>query len=504
VLTPEQIRTVELAAFAAGWPQLALMEEAGRQVAEAAAKRFGVQGIRYLILCGPGNNGADGLVAGRYLHTLGAPVEAIVLLRGKTTEAFDQQLKIFQAIGLAARVCSEGAVPEDAFARADVVIDGLLGSGFRPPLKLEFLETIRALNTAAKPVISIDIPSGVDGETGQVATQAVKAQITVALGCYQPGVLLFPGAGHAGEVVLTDLGLADEMYWGHPNLGERMTEHQARQLLPKRPPESHKGTFGPLAVFAGSPGFTGAAELASRAALRAGAGVVTLFTPELAATTVSQSLVEVMVRALPGSTWDNAGLPEILGLARAVVLGPGMGRGAAVKELVLRAVGDYDVAAVLDADALNAVAPVFPNLFSGRTTLPVVTPHPGEMARLTGTSVQAVEQNRWRAAQTLARELPAVVVLKGAPTVVASPDGYCCFNSTGSNLLATAGSGDVLSGIIGGLLAQGMGPGDAARLGVYLHGMAADLWERDNGRRGMIAGDLIEMLPRVYKELEEV
>jgi NAD(P)H-hydrate epimerase len=422
------------------------------------------------VVCGKGNNGADGLVAARRLSAWGVRAGVFRLAEGIDTPRLVREL-----------------------ARADLAIDAMFGTGLRGPLTGPAVAVAEALEEEAVPVLAVDIPSGVDGLTGAVAGPAVRAVVTVCMAALKPGVLLEPGASHAGDLEVADIGV-------DPGPARLWVTEEAdvAAWLPPRPVESHKWSVGGVFVVAGSEGMTGAANLVSRAALRAGAGIVVCGLPGEAAQRASGG--EVITRSLPATATgalDEPAAKEVLdGLERfaALVVGPGLGTSEATVAAVRSLVADAPAPLVLDADGLNALAGA-PEALRARPAPSLLTPHAGEYARLAG---EPVGEDRVDAARRLAERAGAVVLLKGTRTVVAAPDGRAAVNVTGGPWLATAGTGDVLSGILGALLARGLAPFEAAAAGAYLHGRAGDA----AGHAGLLAGDLVEALPAVLSVVE--
>lgn len=461
----------DAAAIAGGISEATLVDRAGGAVARRARRLLGgTYGRRVVIVCGKGNNGADGRVAGLRLAAWGARVAR------------------FDLAGIDRRALGR------ALARADLAIDGMFGTGFRGALEGDAAMVAEAFNTAACPVLAIDIPSGVDGLTGAVRGTAVEALATVCFVTLKPGLVLYPGAALAGDVQVADIGIDPNPPL--PSLG--LTEEaDVAASLPPRPPESHKWSVGAVYVVGGSQGMTGAVMLAAGAALRAGAGMVVAGLPGDAAARASGG--EVITRPLPATSsgsLDEDAVKDVLdGLDRfrALVVGPGLGRSASTVAAVRRLVAEAPVPLVLDADGLNALDGDV-ELLAGRPAATIVTPHAGEYARLAG---EPVDEDRVAAARRLAERAGVVVLLKGSRTVVADPTGRAAVNATGGPWLATAGTGDVLSGIIGALAAMGLPAFRAATAGAWLHGRAADLC----GHEGLVAGDLLRALPTVLRQL---
>ena len=461
----------DAAAIAGGVSEATLVDRAGGAVARGARRLLGgAYGRRVVIVCGKGNNGADGRIAGQRLAGWGARVDRFDL-------AGLERPRFSRALG-----------------RADLAVDAMYGTGFRGALEGDAAFAADSMTAAGCPVLAVDIPSGVDGLTGAVHGPAVEAAATVCLAALKPGLVLFPGAALAGKVTVSDIGIDPNT--PAPSLG-LIEEADVSGWLPRRSPESHKWSVGGLYVVGGSQGMTGAVLLAARAALRAGAGIVVAGLPGDAAARASGG--EVITRPLPATAsgaLDEDAAKEILdGLDRfrALVVGPGLGQSPATVVAVLRLVAEASVPLVLDADGLNALGGDI-GLLAARTAATVVTPHAGEYARLAG---EPVGEDRVAAARRLADRAGAVVVLKGSRTVVADPTGRAAVNPTGGPWLATAGTGDVLSGVVGALAAQGVPAFRAAAAGAWLHGRAGDV----AGHEGLVAGDLIDALPTVLSRL---
>jgi ADP-dependent NAD(P)H-hydrate dehydratase / NAD(P)H-hydrate epimerase len=485
LLTAEEMGRADKLATESGVAGATLMENAGRAVAEEVVRRY-PDHDNVAILCGPGNNGGDGFVAARHLKERGY----------KVSLAFDgDETRLpADAAAMAARYAgARGPLDPSVLADADLVVDALFGAGLARPVEGKLAGLIESVNASRRPVVAVDVPSGIDGTTGEVRGVAVRANATVTFFRLKPGHLLLPGRTYCGEVRLADIGIPASVltaiepktFANEPALwlGTFFWPH----------PESYKYSRGDAVVVSGPMYSTGAARLAARGALRIGAGLVTVASPRDALEVNAAQLTAIMVREAD----DARGLISLLADPRknAVLIGPGVGVGERTKQLVL-AVLRSGAAAVLDADALTSFAedpkPLFAAI-AAHTAPVVLTPHDGEFARLFGdlTAHPKLERTRLAAARA-----GAVVVLKGADTVVATPGGIASINATTSSFLATAGSGDVLAGIVLGLLAQKMPAFDAASAAVWLHGRAA----ADFGP-GLIAEDLPETLPKVLHAL---
>ncbi len=488
LLTPDEMAACDRLAIASGVPGIALMEKAGRAVADAVARR--PLGTRILVVAGPGNNGGDGFVAARVLAERGYPVRLMLLgdgaaLKGDAAEAAKRW-----------NGSVEAAAPEQ-IAGVGVIVDALFGAGLNREIDGEARALIEAMNASGATIIAVDLPSGINGASGAVMGVAVRASESITFFRRKPGHLLLPGRLHARKVRVADIGIPDSVldevkpraFANGPGLWGRH--------FPIPQPDGHKYARGHAVVVSGGISFTGAARLAARGALRAGAGLVTLASPRDALAVNAAASLAVMVRAVDGAE-------ELRGLLtdkrlNTVVLGPGLGVGAATRDLVLAAL-EGGRAAVLDADALTSFEADPAALFAKTAQRPVVlTPHQGEFARLFKSIMQGAEnESKVGQARAAARASGAAVLLKGADTVIAAPDGRVAICENAPAWLATAGSGDVLAGMIAGLLAQGMTAFEAACAGAWLHGEAGN-----EAGPGLISEDLPEALPQVYRRLFE-
>ena len=501
LLTAEQMaeldrRTIE----ELGVSGLVLMESAAWACCEVLLERWRDRLDRGVcIVCGPGNNGGDGLAMARRLHLLGVPVEATVLTRLSRLQGdAAEQAELAQNVGVTVRE-APGAEPLGFAVRkwptCGVLVDALLGTGLHRDVEGTFAAAVEAIadaRAAGVPVLSVDVPSGISGTTGLAHGVAVQADVTVTFAALKLGHVLPPGRGRCGDLVKADIGIPAERWLDLiPDIAHLLDGSALADALPPGPPDAHKGTFGHLLVVAGSPGTTGAARLCAEAALRAGAGLVTLALPE--GLDVDGLAAEVMVARY-------AGADALVALAEArdaLAVGPGLGTGDAVTQLVARVYADVTKPAVFDADGLNALAALdgVPTPAGPR----VLTPHPGEMARLMTSPWSQLEARRVGVACQLANEASATVALKGAGTVVAEPNGTVRVNPTGNPAMATAGSGDVLTGIAGALLARGVPAPEAAGAAVWWHGRAGDLAADARGEPSVVASDLIDHLGPAWR-----
>lgn len=512
LVTAAEMRGLERAAVEAGIPEAQLMEEAGLAVAQEAWMLLGtLDGRRIIVLVGPGNNGGDGLVAARHLVDWGAEVLVYVPRRRKD-ESLLEPLVEREATIVAGEDDPDGALLDTMLAGCELVIDALLGIGQkRPldpaePLSITLAKVGEARRGFRPPkVLAVDLPTGMDSDSGAIDPLSVPADLTVTFGLPKVGMYQAPASGIVGRVQVIDIGIPKAAQDAVKL--ELMTARQARESLPVRPEDANKGTFGRVLVVGGSRRYVGAPRLAAEAAYRAGAGLVTIACPAENVAAIAGGLVEATY--LPQVS-DGEGLTVAAAAAieselaafRAVVLGPGLGNTEGSRELVARLTGRLAGLAgtVIDADALNALA-TMPDAVTRIPSNAILTPHPGEMARLLGSSVDDVQARRLEVARQAASRFGCVVVLKGAHSVIAGPDGRTALSPYANPLLATAGSGDVLGGMIGGYLAQGLGPFEAACLAVYLHAATGESLRETYGDAGLLASEISTHLPRTVKEI---
>jgi hydroxyethylthiazole kinase-like uncharacterized protein yjeF len=509
VLTAEQMRAVDRAVIeATGLPSLILMENAGRGVAEIIVRRARSNAGRSLvaaIVCGPGNNGGDGFVIARQLSLAGA--ESRVLLAVPRAKIVGDPATMLRALdGLPnVSVRDPGASDEEwasALAGADVVVDALFGTGLRADVSGTPAVAIAAMNDATGLKVAVDIPSGLDADTAHTHGVAVRADVTVTIAARKLGLVIDPQAP-VGQVEVVPLGAPIAPAAAQGPYCHWLEEGPIRESLPRRGPESYKGTGGHVVVVAGSAGKTGAAVLTGRAALRVGAGLVTIATTAAGQIALDAKVTEVMTASY--STGDDAGAESFQAIAallarphvRAMAVGPGIPTGPGMRELVEKLVGAVALPMVVDADGLNLLGARAAEILAAAPSIRIVTPHPGEMARLCGRTTAQVQAGRLSIAREFSARSRAIVVLKGARTLIVAPDGTAFVNPAVEPALATAGSGDVLTGVIGGLLAQAMNPLDAACAAVFLHGCAGRQAAREHGTTGVIAGDLPEIVAAV-------
>ncbi len=522
LVTAQEMKEIDkLAIEKYGVPGLVLMDAAAKQVADAvvdllkdaaSAEHASVAGVskacaassqlgKVVVLCGGGNNGGDGFGAARWLMSYGVEVKVFLIgtSEDKITGDAASELAMFKAAG--GRLSTVAAdedwlTTELALERASVVVDAILGTGFAGELRPPAKRACQLMNELARHVVAVDVPTGVNADDGSACADAVQANVTVTMALPKTGLLLYPGKRLCGSIVVANIGMPSQLVNDFPSHKYRITADMVRRLLPLRAEDAHKGDAGRVVICAGSPGFTGAAALCSHAAVKAGAGLVSLLTPLASREVLAVKLTEVMVHGLlermPGVLGSAAASDVLTRANKADVLaiGPGLGLSDSTQQAVRDILAKAEVPVVIDADALTALKDDT-ELLAKMAAPKVLTPHAGEMARLTGLAVEEINKNRIDIAQKYAQAWQAVLVLKGAPTVVACPDGTVYVNSTGTKALATGGSGDVLTGIIAGLAAQGVSLAEAAVCGVYLHGLAGSLACDDVG---LAAGEIASQL----------
>jgi NAD(P)H-hydrate epimerase len=505
VLTPAQATELDRATQARGVPAVDLMDRAGRAVARAALDLAGGSyGRRATIVCGKGNNGGDGLAAARHLARWGMASTVLLLEPGGDLRepAATHLARLDEAHGARVRPFSPATL-ERELARSDVAIDAIFGTGFRGQPEDGWAEAIEGLAAGPVTVVSVDIPSGVDGATGAVDGVAVPADLTVTFGAAKVGAVLLPGAELAGALRVVDIGFPDDLVRAEAFLVE---PDDVRAALPVRDTDTHKRASGVVLVVAASREMPGAARLIAHAAGRVGAGLVTEAVPASALPIVAAGLTEATFRALPETpegTIAAGALSSVLDAAEradAIALGPGLSTHPETAGFVRDLVREVGVPVILDADGLSAFGGRAGELRERRGEV-VLTPHAGEFAGLTGVGAEALARDRLAHVRELAAVSGCVTLLKGSRTLVARPDGPVTINPTGSPYLATAGSGDVLTGMIAGLVARGLSPPDAASAAAYLHGLAGLLAGAERGE-GAVAGDLIDAIPRAVARLE--
>lgn len=513
IVTSNQMREIEDRSEAVGVSKGALMEKAGLAVAEHIRDNVtNLVGMRAVVLVGPGNNGGDGLVAARHLDNWGARV-TVCLCEDNPTHENKVDFLLSKGVTIIPLANDDGfAKLIDAFEFAQITIDAILGIGRARPIGgaiaevLNLIKNVKAENPALQ-LVALDVPTGLDADSGAVDPKCVAPDVTLTLGYPKAGLYKFPGAEYVGKIKVIDIGLSagldDDIQF------ELMTNDWARATLPARPLSGHKGTFGKALIVAGSRNYVGAAYLAATAAGRVGAGLVTLAIPESLQMAVASKAVEPTYLPLPEVSPGVSGSEAADLIAEqavnydALLVGPGMGQADSTRELLTKLLDDSESLppTVIDADGLNFLSDSADPWWERLSAKAILTPHPGEMARLTDHSSKHIQENRVEIAIESATKWNKVVVLKGAFTVVAYPDGRSMLSPFANPAMATAGTGDVLAGTIAGLLAQELTLDDAAALGVYLHGLAGQRAVAEFGNAGMLASDLLPELPKAIKAL---
>lgn len=487
-----------------GIPGLQLMENAGHRCMEIIVAHYGSSsGRRAVVMAGRGNNGGDGYVIARQLGELGWSVKVYVLADQEQITgdaAVNLERLPAQTINFCTHQGQLTTLHRDELFNADVIVDALLGTGLRSDVSGIYHEAVGLMNASPAPVCSVDIPSGIHGTTGRVLGNAVRADTTVTFGFAKLGHVLYPGAEYTGRLVIADIGIPKQVMDQAPGY-ELLTPASMAPLIHQRERTAHKGKFGHCLIIAGATGKTGAAALCANSAVRSGSGLVTLAVPESLHPILEVKTTEAMTVGLPDAATghlSSSAFPHLQKLfpeKDAVALGPGLGLRPGTVSLVHALVESIEAPLVIDADGLNALSENLSVLRRKRSSSVILTPHPGEMSRLLGASVPDVEAVRISVAQEFARNYSVYLVLKGARTIVASPQGLAAINSSGNPGMASGGMGDVLTGILVSLLGQGYSAWDACRLGVFLHGHAADLVAAEKGEIGINASDVIEKLP---------
>jgi len=507
--TMQELDRLTIAQF--GVSGMELMERAGAGCADIIHKRYGSGGEkRVAVFAGKGNNGGDGYVIARILHELGWYVT--IFLHASRDEIHGDALTNLDRMpeGVMRVDVEAGDLAEvgERVGTSDLIVDALLGTGLRNEVSAFYAASIGLINASSRPVVSVDIPSGVDASSGRILGTAVRADLTVTFATAKLGQILYPGAEQTGELQVVDIGIPSELTSAAQSV-EYVDADCAAAVMRRRSRVCHKGDNGHSLIIAGSTGKSGAAAMAANSAMRSGAGLVTLAVPESIHSILEVKSTEAMTVPLAD---NGAGELSMDALARimdllpgrdVVVIGPGLGLADETWRLVRGVIASVSVPLVMDADALNAVVGYLDAVRNSPSAAVVMTPHPGEMARLANVSVADVESDRLGMAARFATENGVYLILKGAKTVIAAPDGRLAVNSSGNPGMASGGMGDVLTGVVTAFLAQGYESFAACCLAVYCHGAAGDLVAEDKGEVGLIATDVQEMLPYVFKMLVE-
>ena len=529
VVTATEMRNIDKDTIEGiGIPAIVLMETAGSEIVKKIVNYY-PNAHRIGIFVGKGNNGGDGLVIARQLAHSGREVYIfLVSPQDSFTEEAYINLEISKNLGLHIEEILTVDTPSDMLAKnpsqkggihsnissCDLIVDAILGTGLQGDVRPHFSNVINTINDLSVPILAVDLPSGLDADTGIPLGACIQADRTVTIGLPKRGLLVHPGAELTGELDVVDIGFPHQVIETQGIKVNWVTEKKASKWLPQRPPASYKGSYGRVLVVAGSTGMTGAAALASEAALRTGAGLVTLAIPESLNPILEQKLSEVMTLPLPETregSFNVSSVTSILEYAEknksVLAIGPGLSQHPETVGFIHRLIQEnrrqeLDLRIVIDADGLNALAQE-KDLFHLLDEKTVLTPHPGEMSRLIDIPVSKLEADRIRTSEEFAKEYGVTLVLKGAPTVTSDPNNTW-INSTGNAGMATAGMGDVLTGVIAGLIAQNISCEMAAPLGVYLHGLAGDIVAEQKGMHGLIASDVLNALPQTISSLKSI
>ncbi len=491
-------------------PGIVLMENAGRGAAEAISKAFpDLHKKKIAIIAGKGNNGGDGLVIARYLLNDGIPVRVYLLtdpkgLRGDAETNFNVFHRMKGEVISVPSSKDYVKVKRD-LERFDILVDGIFGTGLDAEVRGYYREVIDHLNMLQKPMVAIDIPSGLDADTGKPLGAAIRASLTITFGLPKIGHLIPPGLDYVGEVKVIDIGIPKRLVEEEkiPTCLLEKEEIQRWLSIPRNP-DTHKGDYGHLLVIAGSVGKTGAAAMACQAALRMGAGLVTLAIPKSLNAIMEAKLTEVMTEPLPETPKQTLSLRAFSTIVRlcenkrAVIIGPGLGTYKETQSLVLKLIRTLALPIILDADGITALT-AQPKTLPVANRLLVLTPHPGEMAKLVRSQVKEVLEDRIGLSRNFSQSQRVHLVLKGHPSLISTPKGEIFINPTGNPGMASAGTGDVLTGMIGGLVCQGFDILPSLQMAVYLHGLAGDEGAKEMGEKSLIASDIIEKIPTLLK-----
>ncbi len=483
-----------------------LMENAGHAVYDMIHSYLPtLKGKRFVTFCGLGNNGGDGLVVARKLHSNEARVKVFLLgdpdrYKGSARRNYD----IIRRLPVTATRLTDISQVAEALARCDAVVDAMLGTGLSRPLSGLYLDAVRAINRAGKPVFSVDIPSGIHGDTGMVMGEAVRARATATFGLPKWGNLLYPGFEYGGSLFVTHISFPPELYDNDALPGETGIPER----LPPRVHDTHKGNYGKVLFIAGAATYLGAPQFAALSFLKAGGGLAYLATPRTVAPYLGSHARELVIQPMWETDTGSLSLKNRQGLLTLcegmdmVVMGPGVSLHPETQDLMRALVEEIPCPLLIDGDGITALAAA-PDHLKKRTAPLILTPHPGEMARLTGQSTTEIRENRVEILREAATDLGSIIILKGAHSLIGFPDGRVWINLTGNPGMATAGAGDVLTGIIAAMAGRGLSLKKAAKTGVFIHGLAGDLAAERIGEDGLVAGDLMASLPLAMKVFQE-
>ncbi len=491
-------------------PGIVLMENAGRGAAEVISKTFpNIQRWKVAVISGKGNNGGDGFVIARHLMNQGVVVKVFLLtdpraLRGDAETNYQVFYRMKGEVLPVPSSKDYQRIKKD-LEKFDLLVDGIFGTGLDAEVRGYYREVIDHLNTLQKPIVAIDIPSGLDANTGKPLGTAIKATLTITFGLPKIGLLISPGLDYAGEVKVIDIGIPKKLVDEEKIQTFLLEGNEIRKWVStRRRPESHKGDYGHLLVLAGSVGKTGAAAMTCEAALRMGAGLVTLAIPKSLNSIMEVKLTEVMTEPLPETPKQTLSLRAYNSILRlcenksAVVIGPGIGTFKETQALILKLVKSLEIPMIIDADGITALS-TQPKIFPLTNRNLILTPHPGEMARLIRSTPKEIQGDRIGVSRNFAQSNHLYLVLKGHRTLIATPKGDIFINPTGNPGMASGGTGDVLTGMIGGLVCQGLDLLTSLQIAVYLHGWAGDEVAREIGETSLVATDILRKIPTLLQ-----
>lgn len=511
LVTASQMRSIDSNTINLGIPGIVLMENAASCVVrEIYADYPDLIAFSVVVVCGKGNNGGDGFVVARHLMNLGAFVQTVLV--GESSDLKGDALTNYAILNnmgahvLEIQTDSELPILREFLSRSKLVVDALLGTGIQGSVRGIYKDVIYMINQAERPVVSVDVPSGLNSDTGSIGGICVRAHKTVTFGLPKVGLMTFPGVDYVGELVIGDIGIPDKVVQNENITTNLTTCYDVEHTLRPRKRDAHKGDYGRVFVVGGSTGLTGAVVLSATAALRIGAGLVTVGVPAKLHDILEVKLTEAMSIPLSDcgdGTLDASAARRILEFSNncdCVAIGPGLSKTESTTQVVSKVLCKLECPCIIDADGLNCLSGDLGVLKQCKAQV-VLTPHPGEMSRLTRVAISEIQKNRLSISLEFAKENNVILVLKGARTVVASPGGLAYINPTGTPGMATGGSGDVLTGTIAGLIAQGIDPFMAAVTGVYVCGRAGEVAAEEKGECGLIAGDIVRKIPLVVKGL---
>lgn len=494
-----------------GIPGVVLMENAGIKVYNSVTSIEGWKEKRICIIAGCGNNGGDGFAAARHIYSENKNL-AVYTTAAENSFKGDALINynIIRNMGIDITHISSGKgidlLVED-LKSSGIVVDGLFGTGLQREVTGLYAEIIDAVNRYGKFVLSIDIPSGIDADSGKVLGIGVRADCTVTFAAPKTGLYLYPGADYAGRIFIEDISIPKKLIEDQYSAINILTHEDVTKTFKKRKKDSNKGTYGRAFIAAGSKDMPGAAVMCIKAALKCGAGIVEAGVPRAIQNIVASSVPEAIIRGVDDEmgcfyegSWEN--IHDCINKSDAFAVGPGLSTSDGILDLMKNIISNSDVPCVIDADGLNVLSLHTEMLYNARSRI-ILTPHPGEMARLTGMTTEKVQEDRIGCALGFSKKYNVIVVLKGANTVIASPDGPVFINTTGNPGMAKGGSGDVLTGMIAAFLAQGIEPLEAAKAAVFVHGLAGDMAENALGEYGMGACDIIEYIPYAIRNVSE-